>query len=300
MEKTNEKNTQNFDYIIATDSGCDLSLKKLQNLNVVPLFMHYTINDEIFTDDMNEENLKIFYDKMKNGDCPKTSSINTQDFYDFFKDLLKQGLPILYISLGSGISGTYDNAVFAANQLREENENNVIYVLDSTCACAGYGLMVVKASELRKNGASFEECFLEIESMKHKVSPFYTTDDLTYLYRGGRVKKGKMIIAHALNIRPILDLDYDGRLRVCDKARGEKNTYDKIVEKIKNKVIDPENQILYISHSFCEKKARVFADYIRSQVPFKNYYITNIGPIIGSHTGPGLVAAFIVGKDRDA
>lgn len=130
------------------------------------------------------------------------------------------------------------------------------------------------------------------------MQPYYTTDDLTYLYRSGRVSKAGMVVAHALNINPILNLDKEGHLLVIEKVRGQKNTIKRIHKIIEELVVEPENQTLYICHSDIPEKAKVFGDEIKEKYGFKDVYYTYIGPTIGSHCGPGLMAAFFFGKDR--
>lgn len=286
-------------FIVSTDSGCDLSKEEAARLNISILNMSYTIDDVIYTDTMEVPALHKFYANMKNGAVPKTGSISIGEFYDYFKKLAEEKKPIVHMSLGSGISGTYMNSIQAKEMLIKEIPDLELILIDTTLASAGYGLLAIRAAEMRDNGMTAEECATEIEKVKRNIEPYFTTDDLTYLYRGGRVSKTGMIIANALGIQPILELDYEGHLRVCNKVRGRRQTWAKIASIIKERSVGPEKQTLFVSHSNCSELAKEFAEYIKKEVGFKDIYYTYIGTIIGAHTGPGLVALFFEGIERD-
>lgn len=286
-------------FILSTDSGCDLSLEVVNNLDVKVIPMTYSIDAVDYKDTMLSEDLAEFYQKMQDGAAPKTASISIGEFCDHFKAIKDCNTPILHITLGSGISGTYSNGVQAVEMLKNEGFDSEIYLVDSNCASAGYGLMVLEAARMRDEGKTAEQVAKYINETKFGVSPYFTTPDLTYLYRGGRVSKTSMVIAHALGIRPILKLDYEGRLGVCDKVRGEKQCWDKMAQHILSKVVNPSAQTLYVSHSLTPDLAKRLAEHLKEKVGFKDICYTEIGTIIGAHTGPGLVAVFFHGKDRD-
>lgn len=285
-------------FLVSTDSGCDLSAETLRQLDVRPIFMNYTVDGVSHPDTMEPVALDAFYRSMEQGAVPKTSSISIGEFTEYFSRLSEEACPVVHIALGAGISGTYQNAVHAAELVAEEHPGTTIHVVNSSLASLGYGILVLKAAAMRDAGATAEDCVAELERVKHGVSPYYTTDDLTYLYRGGRVSRGGMIIAHALGIQPILDLDYEGHLRVCGKARGQKQTWSKLASFVQARAIEPEKQTLYISHANAPEKAREFGAFLQKEVGFRDIYYSYIGSIIGAHTGPGLVACFFEGHDR--
>lgn len=287
-------------FLVSTDSGCDLSAETLRQHDVRPIFMNYTVDGVSHPDTMEPAALDSFYQAMQQGAVPKTSSISIGEFTEYFSRLAQEGLPIVHIALGAGISGTYQNAVHAAGLVAEEHPGAAIHVVNSSLASLGYGILVLKAAAMRDDGVTAEDCVAELEHIKHGISPYYTTNDLTYLYRGGRVSRGGMIIAHALGIQPILDLDYEGHLRVCSKARGQKQTWAKLAAFVRERAIDPEKQVLYISHASAPEKAREFGAFLQKEVGFPEVYYSCIGSIIGAHTGPGLVACFFEGHDRPA
>lgn len=293
------KEIKDLPFIISTDSGCDLSIEVCNQLGIIPLFMNYSNESKEYVDTMKKEEIVKFYKMMENEEKVfKTSAVNFQEAYDFLKDLTKYNKPIIHISLGSGISGTYNNFVNAKDMLDEKHPGNTIYIIDSTSASLGYGMMALEAVKMRDDNKDIVDVVNYIEYIKRGVNPYFTTNTLTYLARGGRVTKIASIFGNVLSIKPILRLDYDGKLLVHTKGHGKMGTYRKMIESIKEQVVDPTNQTLYVSHSNAIESAIELAEMIKEQVGFKDIYYSYIGSIIGSHTGPGLVAVFFHGKDR--
>jgi len=285
-------------FIVTTDSGCDLSGEYCESMGIVPLKMCWTAGEENITDTMVPTELKAFYDGMRSGTEPKTSQVTPYQYIEFWTPLLERKLPIVHIALGSAISGTYANGVKAAEMMREEHPDCVIHVVDSTLASVGYGMLAINAAKMRDEGFTPEQCVAELERTKASVNTIYTTGDLTYLYRSGRVSKTGMVVAHALNIWPILRLNIEGTLLVTAKERGKKHTLDRINKIIEEAVLEPEKQTLYICHSDIPEEAREFGESLKELFGFKDVFYTYIGTTIGSNCGPGLMAAFFTGKDR--
>lgn len=285
-------------FIVTTDSGCDLSMQVCRGKSIIPVAMNYILNGKDLRDTMEHSDLREFYDGMKNGDTPKTSQVTPNQYIEFWTPLLKEGLPVIHISLGSGISGTYANGVMAAQTLMEDYPGADIRVVDSTLASVGYGMLAIMAADMRDEGKSASECEDYLNEIKSRINTYYTTGDLTYLYRSGRVSKTGMVIAHALNIWPILNLDLEGHLVVQSKERGRKNTVNRIHEIISSLCENPEEQTLYICHSDIPDEAHAFGEEIKEKFGFKDVLYTYIGTTIGSNCGPGLMAAFFIGKKR--
>lgn len=285
-------------FIVTTDSGCDLSGEYCESLGIVPLKMCWTAGEENITDTMVPTELKAFYDGMRSGMEPKTSQVTPYQYIEFWTPLLERKLPIVHIALGSAISGTYANGVKATEMMREEHPDCVIHVVDSTLASVGYGMLAINAAKMRDEGFTPEQCVAELERTKASVNTIYTTGDLTYLYRSGRVSRTGMVVAHALNIWPILRLNIEGTLLVTAKERGKKHTLDRINKIIEEAVLEPEKQTLYICHSDIPEEAREFGESLKELFGFKDVFYTYIGTTIGSNCGPGLMAAFFTGKDR--
>lgn len=293
------KNLNEVPFVISTDSGCDLSIELCKEKGIIPLFMNYIDGENAVVDTMQQADIVKFYKRMEDeAKMFKTSAVNIQEAYDFLKSLLKYNKPIIHISLGSGISGTYNNFVAAKEMLDEKHPGNEIYLIDSTSASLGYGILVLEAAKMRDEGKNIIEVKEYLESVKRGINPYFTTNTLTYLARGGRVTKIASIFGNVLSIKPILRLDFDGHLLVHTKGHGKTNTYKKMLEAIKEQVVNPENQTLYVSHSNAIESAVEFAEMVKKELGFKDIFYSYIGSIIGSHTGPGLIAVFFHGKNR--
>lgn len=285
-------------YIITTDSGSDLTQELYTKYDIIPIMMEYEVGGRMHLDTPNESEIKKFYNTMREGAVPKTTQINANRMVDFFTDLVnKYNKPIMHISLGSGISGTCHNCMAAAKEVTEKTGVKIT-VVDSIGASLCDGLLCIIASENRENGMTLENNVEFINDIKHKINVYFTTNTLTYLHRGGRVSKTSAVLGHMLGINPVLTLDTEGHLIVCDKVRGEKNTIDNIIKKIADTVLDASEHCVYISHSDCYDRAVAVGEKIKAEIGFKDVVITNIGTIIGAHTGPGLVAIFYYGKER--
>lgn len=285
-------------FIVATDSGCDLPYSLLQKRNIIPLRIQYAIDGKVMEDTMLHEDCKKFYDSMRAGHVPTTSQINIMQFVEFWRQLAESNLPIVHICLGSHISGTYSNGLAAIEYLKEQLPKAKIYLVDSTLASVGYGMLALIAADMRDNGRTPEECVDWLNAHKAEINTYYTTSDLTYLYRSGRVSRAGMMIARALDINPILNLDLEGHLLVQEKVRGQKNTIKRIHKIVGELVLNPEKQILYVCHSDIPEQAREFGEGIKEEFGFRDVYYTYIGTTIGTHAGPGLMAAFFWGKSR--
>ena len=285
-------------YVVATDSGCDLPMGKCAELDIHPLQMKYVFGETTYVDSMLHSDCRTFYARMRAGEIPHTSQVNVMEFVEFWETLLPLGLPIVHIALGSGISGTFRNGQLAVDVMKEQHPEAKVFLVDSTLASVGYGVLAIRAAELADEGRTPEECVEWLEAHKAAMNTYYTTGDLTYLYRSGRVSRAGMVIAHALGIWPILNLDLEGHLIVQEKCRGKKNTVARIHAIIRELAVDPAGQTLYICHSDIPEEAKEFGDAIRDEFGFRDVYYTYIGPTIGTHSGPGLMAAFFFGKDR--
>lgn len=285
-------------FIVTTDSGCDLPIELLNERGIIPIKMCYNVNGELCEDTMLEADCREFYRKMREGAVPKTSQINEAQFEEFFAPLLQEGLPIIHISLGSAVSGTYASAVAAAKQLKEKTGAE-IFIVDSTLCSTGYGMLALEAATLRDEGRSAKECFAYLEKKKSSVNTWYTTDELLYLRRSGRCSRAAALIGGIFKICPILNLDAKGHLIVQQRVRGYEHTIKRIFELVENTVENASEQTLYVCHSDAKERAEKFGEELKEKLGFKDVFYAQIGTIIGSNCGPGLVAAFYYGKPRD-
>lgn len=287
----------NKTFLISCDSGCDLTVADCEERGISVLRMSCTVGEKTIYDAPNG-NTHEFYRALREGEVAKTAGIGIGEFLEYFRRLAATGQPMVHISIGGAISGTYQNALTARSMLAEEMPDAVLYVIDSSLASLGYGMLVLEAADLRDAGKSLEESVRILEQDKRTIHPIFTTDNLSYLCRGGRIQRGKCFIAKALDIRPVMNLDYAGHLQVVSKARGQRLTFEEIVRRLGEVSSSPQEQTLYISHGDAPAKAEAFADFITARLPFRQVVIREIGTIIGAHAGPDLVAAYCRGCDR--
>jgi DegV family protein with EDD domain len=287
-------------FCVATDSGCDLPATFCKERSIYAYPMKYTLENTEYQDMMDPKDCLEFYNQMRNGAVPHTSQMTPFDFVDFWSDLLDRfKLPIVHIALGSAISGTFANAKIAQDLILKSHPEAKIYVVDSTLASIGYGMLCIWAADMRDEGKTPEECVEWLEKQKIFINTYYTTNDLKYLHRSGRVSKAGVVVATALSINPILNLDKEGHLIVREKVRGRKKAFNRIYEIVEELVINPQDQIVYICHSDCEKnEVEAFSNTLIQRIGFKDSFISYIGPTIGAHSGPGLIAAFFTGQPR--
>lgn len=285
-------------YVIFTDSCCDVSPETLAKWNVTYADMTFTFVGEdkeyIGTDISNKD----FYDRMKQGAIAKTAAINAAAFTDAFEPILKEGKDILYVAFSSGLSTTVNSANMAVADLKEQYPDRKIIVVDTLAASAGGGLMVYMAVNKKNEGATLEENAAYIESLVPNHCIWFTVDDLEYLKRGGRVSPLVALAGGILGIKPILQMDDEGHLVKVSTARGRKNAIEALASKYAELSFEEKNTPIFISHAECEEDAKRLADILKERHNADVTLITEIGPVIGSHAGPGTIAMFFIGKHR--
>lgn len=284
------------DYIIFADSCCDVSGELLQQWGVEFAQMTFTFDGEsrdyINTDITN----KAFYDRMRAGASPKTAAINSAAFLRAFTPILEQGQDILYVAFSSGLSTTVNSAHMAADELKERFPERTIRIVDTLAASAGGGLMTYLAVQKKRAGASLEENAAYIESLTNKHCIWFTVDDLEYLKRGGRVSPLVAFAGGLLGIKPVLKMDMEGHLIKVGTARGRKKAIEAMADKFTE--LADEGTPVFISHADCEADARQLGDILKQRHGVEVTLLTQIGPVIGSHCGPGTIAIFFLGKHR--
>lgn len=284
---------------IITDSACDLTRDYIKNNNIGLLSLILNLNGQAIKDDLGETlSYKDFYNKMREGATPTTSQINAHEFEEEFIKYIKNGDSIIYISLSSNLSGTFNSANIAKNNLMDEYPNANIYLVDSLSVSVGQGLLVAKACEMRDSGIGAEEIVNWLEENKRKVIHSILIDDLNHLKRGGRISGATAAIGGLLNIKPTLFLDDEGKLIQGEKIKGKKKALRFLVNEVREKAVDTENEILYICHGDCLEEAETLRDMILEEVKFKNVIINYVGNVIGAHAGPGVLAAVFLGSNR--
>ena len=284
---------------IITDSACDLTRDYIKNNNIGLLSLILNLNGQAIKDDLGETlSYKDFYNKMREGATPTTSQINAHEVEEEFIKYIKNGDSIIYISLSSSLSGTFNSANIAKNNLMDEYPNANIYLVDSLSVSVGQGLLVAKACEMRDSGIGAEEIVNWLEENKRKVIHSILIDDLNHLKRGGRISGATAAIGGLLNIKPTLFLDDEGKLIQGEKIKGKKKALRFLVNEVREKAVDTENEILYICHGDCLEEAETLRDMILEEVKFKNVIINYVGNVVGAHAGPGVLAAVFLGSNR--
>lgn len=286
------------EFLIITDSTCDLpeDFTKKENIKVVNL--SYTIDSKTYDgSESNRLDPHDFYEKMRAGHMSTTALINPLQAKEAIEKVFSEGKDVLYIAFSSALSGSCQSAVMAAKEFEGKSENKV-KVIDSLSASLGEGLLVYYANEYKKAGHSLEETYDYTEKLKHKICHYFTVNDLFHLYRGGRVTKGKAIVGSLLKIKPVLYTNEDGKLIPLKNVMGRKKALINLVECMQSKAKNIKNDIVFISHGDCADDARYVAELVKENFGIKDFMIGTIGPVIGSHSGPDTVALFFIGESR--
>ena len=288
------------DYIIITDSSCDLpdNLVKALELEVLPL--SFIMDGKTYRNwpDNREMSPDQFYGKEREGLMATTNAVNVGEAADAIEAVLKQGKDALILAFSSGLSTTCNSFQIAAQELAEQYPDRKIYVVDTLCASLGQGMFVYQAAKLRQEGRSMEEVRDWAEETKLRQCHYFTVDDLFFLKKGGRVSAATAVVGTMLQIKPVLHVDNEGHLINVAKARGRKASLTALVDKVGELAQDPASQTMFISNSDCLEDAQFVADEIKKRYGVKEIIINSIGPVIGAHTGPGCVALFFMGKHR--
>lgn len=292
-------------FVLSCCSTADLSLEHFQNRNIQYICFHYELDGTVYPDDLGQSMpFDVFYQKMTQGAETKTFQVNATEFEAYFETFLQEGKDILHLCLSSGITGVLNSANIARDILLEKYPERRIYIVDSLAASSGYGLLMDRLADLRDAGMGLADLYHWAEENKRKVQHWFFSTDLTFYIKGGRVTKTAGFVGTMLSICPLLHVDYEGKLIPMQKVRTKKKVIDAIEKKMEELA---ENGLAYdgkcyISHSACQADAEAVASLVESRFPNLNgrVLINSIGTTIGSHTGPGTVALFFWGAERDS
>lgn len=281
-------------FVIITDSTTDLPKSYYKEKNVPVVSLSYMM-DGVTYEDMNGLSGKELFEKIREGAMPTTSQINPEQAREALEPFAKEGKDIIYIAFTSGLSGSYNSVRIAAEELLEEYPDRKIAVIDSLCASMGEGLLLYKAVELKEQGKSFEEIVDWVENNKLNICHDVTIDDLHHLHRGGRVSKTSAVVGSIIKIKPMIHVNEEGKLIVIGKERGRKKAMLSLVERMEQKQGDFKNDVVMIVHGDVEEDAEFLKKEIESRFGITNIITNCIGSVIGSHTGPGVIAIFYMG-----
>lgn len=287
------------DFVIVTDSSADLPSSYLKEHGIVLMSLSYTYDGEHFYSN-DEETAKSFYDNIRNGSMPTTSQVNPDEAAKIINSALEISKNVLCLSFSSGLSGTYNSTRIAAEMISDERDDVNIVVIDTVAASLGQGLLVHKAVCMKEAGKSMDEIAQWVEENKNHIVHIVTVSDLFHLYRGGRVKKAAAVVGTMINLKPILNVDNEGKLNNIKNARGRKKALSTLVDYMDEHMgsYKDSNDIVFISHSDAEEDAKAVADTIKEKFGIENFLINPIGPVIGSHTGPDTIALFFMGETK--
>lgn len=286
------------EYIIMTDSCCDLPAELAEGLEVLPLRLNMGGREYRNFLDGREIGFQEFYNQVRDGEMPVTSAVNPEEFQSAMRPALEAGKDILCLCFSSALSTTYQSAVIAAQELAGEFPERNIHVEDSLCASMGQGLLVWLCAREKEKGRTLEELAAYAGETKGRICHWFTVDDLNHLKRGGRVSAAAALFGTMLSVKPVLHVDGEGRLIPMEKCRGRKASLLALVDHMEKTAADPGNQTVFLSHGDCLEDAEFVAEEIRRRFGTKDIRISYVGPVIGSHTGAGVVALFFLGAPR--
>ena len=281
-------------YKIITDSCCDFTVQQYADLGLTMIPLSVEFRGEV-GEDRNDDSLKIMYDGLRAGEPAKTSAANPDQWSRVIEPVLVQGHDALVLTFSSGLSTTYQSAVIAAEELKDEYPDRRICVVDTLCAALGQGLLVWHACRHRDAGESLEEVTAWVEANKLKLCHWVTVEDLNHLKRGGRVSAASAMVGTMLNIKPIICVNDEGKLVSTAKVRGRKAAIDYITKKCAEAT---DKEIAFIGHGDCREDAETCACILKEKYGFKEVHIGYVGAVIGAHTGPGVLVTFHMGEKR--
>lgn len=286
------------DYIICMDASGDIHRETARENNIEFVPMEYSLGEEMRVSHGCEDDgiLKKFYDGQRNGDLTKTSQISPYMYEEYFKKFMEEGKSVLYFCLSSGLSSTYESSMLAARNLKEEYPNLEILPVDTLAATGGMGILAERAIENRKNGMTLHENYEAVKALVPKLRHYFMVQDLMYLKRGGRVSAATALVGSALNIKPMLIIDENGKLVTVDKKRGNKSAMMSLFTFFKENYNPESGNTIYICDADAPELAEGLVEKVREEAPDVNIRRTMLSPIIGAHTGPGMLSMILLGK----
>lgn len=284
---------------IVTDTSSNLPTAYLQaeNITVIPFTFHTESGEQSCMDTASFD-AKAFYTAMRNGEKVTTSQIPPQRFVDNIRPMLENGEDVLFVSMSSGISGSYASSKIAANQLAEEFPERKMLTVDTYSASLAEGIVVMCAVECRKEGLSIDETYQILRALRHRIAQIFTVGDLRYLKRTGRLSNLEATVGTVLQIKPLLKGDPEGKIVCFAKVRGRQRAIEEMAKRYEELVVSPETQTVCISHADCEADAQILASMLRRSKAPKDILIVDYEPVTGSHVGPGALALFFVSDDN--
>ncbi len=286
-------------FVITSDSNSDMPKEYIDKYNTVLIPQYYSFGNTVYGDELNMSPAE-FYEKMKNGELPQSQANNPAVIEDKFRTILDKGLDIIHVAFSSTLSGSYNNVCMVANELLEEYKDARITVIDSLNVSLGETIMVIRGNELKENGASYDDVVAAIEALIPNMNVQFTVNDLFHLQRGGRVSKTTAILGSALNVKPFLAINAEGKLLADGNCRGRKKALRTLVERISASLDENTDYTLPLGivHANCIEDAQNVAEMIKAETKYTKIIINDISPSIGTHAGPGALGVLFHGAPR--
>lgn len=289
------------EYRIFTDSTCDLPAAVADALSITVLPMEFELGGKPYLHYADARNYGFheFYEQLRAGNLSKTSQVTYSTYVEYWEPVLQSGQDIVCISFSSALSGTYGAAELAARDLAEKYPQRRIRAIDSRAASVGEGLLVYTAAKMRASGTDLDTLCDWLLKSRDRLCHWFTVDDLNHLKRGGRVSAVGALIGTALGVKPVLHVDNEGRLIPIEKVRGRRKSLEVLVEHMKKTCDQPGGQHIFIGHGDSPEDAEYTAQLVRKSFPtISDITVTHIGPVIGTHSGPGTIALFFFGTEK--
>lgn len=278
-------------FTLATASTIDAHKSWLEQRNIPMISYTFELNEQVYIDDCMEDTKRTLYSEMRKGNQPRTSQITVYAYYEFFRSLIEKDRNVLFMDMDRALSSSYFNSLKAAEQIREDYPESNLYIMDTRCVTAGLAMLVAKAADLADEGKSMEEVIAWVEENRLKISHRFVVDDLEWLRRGGRLSNSSAFIGSLLSIKPLIHVDDDGKLVAYAKVRGRKKALRTLLENSETDMGNPSETDVIIAHADCLEEAEAFAQSIKEKYPdLRSINIMELGPVIGCHVGPGLIA----------
>ena len=288
-----------MDTVLLIDSCTDLPRSYVDKNEIPFVSLVCNFKDQEYKDDFGKSiSYKEFFDAVRNGEMPSTAQVNVYEYTEIFKKYATEGKSVVYLGFSSALSGSLSSAYIARDTVMEEFKDADITIVDSKSASLGEGLLAYYANEMLKAGASKDEVVSWLETNKLKMNHWFTVDDLGHLKRGGRLSGTAAFLGTLLDIKPVLKVDDEGKLIPISKVKGRKKSIKTLFEMLQENITAPEEQVIAISHGDCIEDAEYLKEMILKEYNVKDVIINHVGPVIGAHTGPGVVALFFMGEKR--
>lgn len=287
-------------YIIITDSASDLPAEYAINHNIVVLPLKFHFGEETYNNylDFREMSQEVFYQRLRDGEFPQTSQVNVDQYKNAYVDILQQDKDILVITLSQELSGTYNSAVMAKEEVLKDYPGRKILIVNSKSGSLGQGMVVNEAVKLKEAKVELDEAFNKLEDYVYHVGHAFTMADLIYLKKGGRIGSVVYHLGSKLNIKPIISADNDGKLKLRTQAFGRKKSLNSIIKRVVSSFDSKYGNQIYISHGDALEEALYVKEGILSSIEAEIGIINIMGPVIGTHGGPGTIAVFYPAKER--